>query len=496
MPAVRARRAVAAGLALGLLASVTACGTRLPDEAFETDATGTGTTVRGRPAADASSSAADTATGGDVATGQDGTGSAGPATGSGAARGTGASRGPNQASDVGVTPTAIRIGTIVAEQGVLGDAFAPAVWGLRSWVAHTNAQGGIAGRQIELFTCDDREDRSRTLECAKRLVERDQVFALVAVNTRSIGGASQYLDGQGIPVLGFPIGNAFNRFPHFYSAYGSLFPRDGKQVGFNGRLVFTSALFHPFKELGARKAAIFGYDIAESAQAVDLFKRGLELEGFEVTRYNVSFAAPSFDTAVADMQRNGVQLIVDAMDPGANIRLCDSMARRQFKPLAKLTQVPAFGESVRTSLNDACRPITYVFGFSRPYNTTSVPFIATFNAAMRRYQPGKQLHQWSLEAWVQGEAVRQALVALGPAPTRVGVEEFLERNEGIDIPGVLAMPLRWVHLPEAATATSGVVCFSIAKWDDGAAGGWTTPLGFPYCADGRIYTTATAEQGT
>ena len=380
---------------------------------------------------------------------------------------------------------------------MLGSAFAPAVWGLRSWVAHTNAQGGIAGRTIELFTCDDREDRARTLECAKRLVEKDKVFALVAVNTRSIGGASLYLEEQGIPVLGFPISNAFNRFSHFYSVYGSLFPRDGKSVGFDNRLIFSSAPFRYFKELGATKAAIFGYDIDESSQAVDLFARGMELEGLQVTKYLVSFAAPSFDTAVAEMQRDGVQLIVDAMDPGANVRLCDAMARRQFKPLAKLTQVPAFGEAVRTTLNDTCRPITYILGFSRPYNTTSVPFIAAFNTAMRRYEPGKELHQWALEAWVQGEVVRQALVALGPSPTRETFEAFLERPEGTMIPGVLAVPLAWLHVPEAATTTSADGCFSIARWDDDAPGGWINPSGFPYCVEqAKVYLSPVAEQGT
>lgn len=216
-----------------------------------------------------------------------------------------------------------------------------------------------------------------------------------------------------------------------------------------------------------------------------------------MTKYLISFAAPSFDTAVAEMQNSGVDLVVDAMDPGANVRLCDSMARRRFKPLAKMTQVPAFGESVRTTLNDTCREITYILGFSRPYNTTSVPFIATFDTAMRRYQPGQELHQWSLEAWVQGEALRQALVALGPAPTRTAFEDFLERPEGTDIPGVLASPLQFVYEPAAATATTGGGCLSIAKWDDDAPGGWINPAGFPYCVDAaHVYTTPVAEQGT
>ena len=77
------------------------------------------------------------------------------------------------------------------------------------------------------------------------------MFALVAVNTRSIGGAALYLEEQAIPVLGFPISNAFNRFSHFFSVYGSPYPRDGKQVGFGNRLLFSSAPFRYFKEARA-----------------------------------------------------------------------------------------------------------------------------------------------------------------------------------------------------------------------------------------------------
>ena len=43
--------------------------------------------------------------------------------------------GPNQASDVGITATTITLGNITAENGVLGDAFAPAARGVRAWVA-------------------------------------------------------------------------------------------------------------------------------------------------------------------------------------------------------------------------------------------------------------------------------------------------------------------------------------------------------------------------
>ena len=66
--------------------------------------------------------------------------------------GGGGADGPNQASDVGVTANQIVIGNIVAENGVLGDAFAPAARGMRAWAAAINAKGGIHGRQVVLKT--------------------------------------------------------------------------------------------------------------------------------------------------------------------------------------------------------------------------------------------------------------------------------------------------------------------------------------------------------
>ena len=199
-------------------------------------------------------------------------GPAAPAAGGG---GTGAAA-PNQASDVGVTESVIRIGNITAENGVLGDTFAPAVRGLRAWVQHTNATGGIRGRKVELFTCDDREDRARSLECARRLVEQDKVFALVATNTRSLGGASQYLADQDVPVIGLPINNAFYRYPEFFTVYGAGYARDGKTVGVDGNLVSTSGQYRWFKQnLKVSKAAVFNYDISESSQAGDTMVEGV-----------------------------------------------------------------------------------------------------------------------------------------------------------------------------------------------------------------------------
>jgi branched-chain amino acid transport system substrate-binding protein len=392
-----------------------------------------------------------------------------------------------------VTENSITIGTIVAENGVLGDAFAPTARGMRAWAAYTNAHGGIKGRQVVLKTCDDREDRNRDLACAQQLVERDKVFALIGTNSRSFGGSAQYLADHEIPVIGEPITNSFARYPTMFSVYQNGYPRDGKTVGYKGQLVNTSGIDRWFKQnMNVSKAAVFAYDIDESKQAGQFIQKGLQLEGYsQADMYIVSFAAPSFDQAVAEMQSKGTEIVFDAMDDGANRKLCDAMERRNFKPKAKVSTVVSLGDRVGTDYNDTCRNIVFVGGQTINYQSTSVPEIAKFRDAYARYQPNLPLHQWALEGWMMGNLFKS--YANTAAPTRKGFVSYLNglhswEGDGIDV------GLDWGKTDPSASRVKD--CFTISRWLD-AKGGWTEATqGFPYCVpDAYQFLTPTSEQG-
>jgi branched-chain amino acid transport system substrate-binding protein len=498
------RTRTAAGLLVALLLAA-ACGTRLPDEAFEEtgqvvtsdgvtdggDGTIAGDATDATEGGTATTVAATTRGGTDAGGATGGDGATGGATGGGTG-GSGGGGGPNQASDVGITATSITIGNITAENGVLGDAFAPSARGMRAWAAYVNANGGINGRQVVLKTCDDGEVRNKALECARRLVEQDKVFAIVGANTRAMGGAAQYLNDKGVPVIGMPITNSYYRYPHFWSGYPTGCPRDGKTVCGTGNLPYTTGIWRWFKShLQVTKAAVFAYDIDESKQAANGFAHGLELEGFTVKTYTVSFAAPSFDQAVASMQQDGTQIIIDAMDDGANRKLCDAMARRQFSVKAKVSTVVSFGQKVGTTYNDTCRNSVYIPGESIPY-TANVPAVATFRAAFAKYQPGKELHQWALEAWMQAQMVAEGIAKMGAAPTRKGLEDHLRGLTKYS--GGVLVGLDW--RPVDYSKPTNEDCFTIARWQDDK-GGWVQATEkFPFCyADAKQFTSPALEQG-
>jgi branched-chain amino acid transport system substrate-binding protein len=483
----------------GALTLLAACGTRLPDSAFSTSAqqrvasNGNGdSTGFDDGSGDETTDTTLVAEGGGGGT-STGSGS-NSSSGSGNANGTPGAKddGPNKASDVGVTEKTITIGTIVAENGVLGDAFAPTARGMRAWAAYQNAHGGVHGRQIILKTCDDREDRNRDLACAQQLVEKDKVFAMIGTNSRSFGGSAQYLADHEIPVIGEPITNSFARYPTMFSIYQNGYPRDGKTVGYKGQLVNTSGIYRWFKQnMGISKAAVFAYDIDESRQAGEFMVKGLELEGFSADLKVVSFASPSFDQGVAEMQSKGTEIVFDAMDDGANRKLCDAMARRNFQPKVKVSTIVVMGGRVGTDYNDTCRNIVFVPGQTLNYQQTSVPEIAKFREAYSKYQPNLPLHQWALEGWLMGNLFKS--YAASAAPTRKGFVSYLNglrdwKGDGIDV------GLDWGKTDPSASRVKD--CFTISRWLD-AKGGWTEATqGFPYCVpDAYQFFTKPSEQG-
>ena len=497
------RTRTAAFLALALFA---ACGTRLPDEAFvearvvdgqqvvegSEQASGSTTTVPDgadpRAGDDPASSGSESP---DGDTGGPGTTTPGQPGQPGAPQ----ASGPNQASDVGVTETTLKLGTIVAENGVLGDAFAPTARGIRAWAAQTNADGGIHGRKVELVTCDDREDRSRALDCARRLVEQDKVFAIVATNTRALGGASPYLAESKVPVFGVPITNGFYRWSNFFSAYGAPYNRDGNEVGHKDQLRSLSGGYRWFKEnLKVSKAAVVAYDIAESAQAGEFIAKGLELEGFQVDQYTVSFAAPSFDQVVADMERKGTEIVFDAMDDGANRRFCDTLSRRGYKVKGKVTTIVGMGQSVGQDFNEVCRNVMFVGGSSVAYTQTEVPVIAEFRAAFDKYQPGVELHQWAVEAYLLGKMFAAGVEELGPAPTRKAlIDKFNGRSEQVVVEGAL---ISGGYQPVDFSAPRAEQCFSVARWQDDKGGWVQATQKFPHCVpDAHQFFTPVRERG-
>ena len=79
----------------------------------------------------------------------------------------------------GVTPTTIVLGQSAAFSGPAAQLGIQMNVGLKAYFDRLNAQGGVHGRRIELRTRDDKYEAKLAAETTRKLIEEDQVFALI-----------------------------------------------------------------------------------------------------------------------------------------------------------------------------------------------------------------------------------------------------------------------------------------------------------------------------
>ncbi|WP_221361422.1 ABC transporter substrate-binding protein [Streptomyces beigongshangae] len=366
------------------------------------------------------------------------------------------------------TAEPIRVGIVTsATSPVGGDAFTGPRDGAKAYFDALNARGGVAGRRVEVRTCDDGGSGVGNNECVHRLVDEDEVVALVATTVLDYAGASRVARARVPDIGGQPVGAAYDTYPHLYGIYGSLAPRNGKP-GWDGKLYGGTEVYRWFKrEHGARTAAVVSYNQPASAAYARLVVRGLEAEGYEVVTEQVDFALPNFRAVAADLKERGADLVFDAIDTHGNARLCEAMDDVGAEVLAKVTNVQNWTSTVREDYEDAprCRNTLWATGASRNHQDTG-------HAAVREFRDGtrhlRTRSQWQLEGWAAAmwftDAARSCA---GAGVTRACVDRFMAGGKPYTADGLL-LPVRFEHLPEPPRTRR--TCLSVARWQD--ARGW------------------------
>ncbi|MER7483376.1 ABC transporter substrate-binding protein [Streptomyces sp. NPDC126510] len=362
----------------------------------------------------------------------------------------------------------LRVGIIAsATSPVGGSAFTGPRDGARAFFDRLNARGGIDGRRVEVRTCDDGGSGVGNNECVHKLVEEDEVVALVATTALDYAGASR-VSRAGVPDIGGqPIGTAYDTYPHLYGIYGSLAPRDGTP-GWDGTLYGGTEVYRYFeREHGARTAAVVSYNQSASAAYARLVERGLRAEGYKVVTEQVDFALPNFRAVAADLKEQGADLVFDAIDGHGNARLCQAMDEAGAHVTAKVTNVQNWTSTVADDYKDAprCRNALWATGASRNFEDTGNPAVREFREATK----GLKTHaQWQLEGWAAARWFTDAAMSCAATGiTRACVDSFMDRSQGYTAGGLL-LPVRFDRLPEPPKTSR--TCLSVARWQDGR--GW------------------------
>ncbi len=385
----------------------------------------------------------------------------------------------NLASDVGVTPTEIRVGVIASRTSILGpDAFSGPSYGAQAYFDALDAHGGINGRQVKLDVCDDTGTGAGNSECAHKLIDQDHVFAFAGNSAFQYAGAS-YVSQKDVPDIGGqPIGSEYEQYQHLYSIYGSSSPRNGK-IGFDGKLYGGTEVYRYFKQtLSAKVAEVVAYNVADSLRFANLTARALTLEGYQVVTDQVDFGVANWDAVALNMKARHVDIVFDALDGSGNVGLCNAMDRNGVNVKAKVVTVQGWSDTVRTDYNaaPACRNSLFATSTDRNYADVTYPVVEQFRTDMKQYFPSreKKLSMWELEGWASAQWFTDAARSCGAQLTRACVERYMNRSQFYDGHGLL-IPRRFQVSKDPGAPTRN--CLNVARWQDTAndgKGAWVT----------------------
>ncbi|NUT38878.1 MAG: ABC transporter substrate-binding protein [Thermoactinospora sp.] len=127
----------------------------------------------------------------------------------------------------GVTDTSIKIGGVLTKTSASGYSTKDAEIGAKARFERANASGGVHGRKIEFVGAeDDTQDSAKGDAAAKKLVQKDGVFALVPVHAPNFGGAA-FLEQQGVPWFGWATGPQWCGTKTGFGYNGCLAPKAG-----------------------------------------------------------------------------------------------------------------------------------------------------------------------------------------------------------------------------------------------------------------------------
>ncbi len=212
----------------------------------------------------------------------------------------------------GITDTEIILGAHLILGGPFGAAFRMIPDATAAYFRYINdTQGGVCGREIVYKMEDNNNDPAQGLEAVRKLIERDQVFALVgSLGDDSEAAAWDYINERGVPDIFLSAGaHRFGTDPQGHPWTVPLIPSYTIEGTFLGEYISEN--------LPGEKVAVLYENALQGWDELAGLKLGLDPDKNElVTAQSFELTAISIRSQVANMKNSGAAVAVYLTGPG------------------------------------------------------------------------------------------------------------------------------------------------------------------------------------
>ena len=290
-----------------------------------------------------------------------------------------------------------------------------------------NETGGINGRMLEMITYDDGYEPERAITNVNRLIEEDQVFAIIGeVGTPTSSAVQPIATSGDIPFLAPLTGAAFLRNPALDNVINIRASYDQETEAW---------VEHLTTDLAFDRIAILYQDDSFGRAGLEgvrnaMQRRDLELVA-EGTYMRNTTAVKRALLAIRKANPEAV-VIVGAYQPSAEfIRIARGLDLDPIFVNISFVGSKALADNLGADGDGVV--VTQVVPLPED---TSIPLVADYTAALNSLDPGLEPGFVSLEGYIAGRLVIATLLAMGPDVTRAGLLDTIKTVGTFDLGGL------------------------------------------------------------
>jgi len=290
-----------------------------------------------------------------------------------------------------------------------------------------NATGGVNGRRLELVSYDDGYEPEKAIANTKRLIEENGVFALVGeVGTPTSNAAQPIATEAGVPFIGAFTGAAFLRNPSL-----------GNVINIRGSYDQETETWieHLTTDLGVSRIAILYQDDTFGRAGLSGVMKAMEKRGMKLV------AEGTFERNTTAVKT--ALLAIRKADPEAVVMVGPYKPCAEFIKLAHRLKVDAVfvnisfvgANALAKELGEDGKGVVVTQVVPFP-GDTSIPLVARYQKALKAANPDAQIGFVSLEGYMVGRLVIEALGKVNGPVTRAGLLSTIKEVGKFDLGGI------------------------------------------------------------
>jgi ABC-type branched-subunit amino acid transport system substrate-binding protein len=299
--------------------------------------------------------------------------------------------------------------------------------GILASFSEANAAGGVDGRRLELVSYDDGYEPEKAIANTQRLINENGVFALVGeVGTPTSNAAQPIATEAGVPFIGPFTGAAFLRNPSL-----------GNVINIRGSYDQETEAWiaHLTTDLGVSRIAILYQDDTFGRAGLSGVSKAMEKRGMKlVAEGTFERNTTAVKTALLAIRKAAPEAVVMV----GSYKPCAEFIKlaHRLKLDAVFVNISFVGaNALAKELGEDGKGVVVTQVVPFP-GDMSIPLVARYQKALKAANPDAQIGFVSLEGYMVGRLIIEALGKVKDPVTRAGLLSTIKEVGTFDLGGI------------------------------------------------------------